>query len=177
MRARRASIDSRVLHRNGNEIIGRLVRADDYANVRRIALYRACGGEVPLDDLAAHARSQGKRTFLPRVVSRTEMAFIETRDDTELRESRWGIPEPVGGESIAPDTLDWVLVPVVAFDSRRNRLGAGGGYYDRTFAFRRAAPTPRLIGVAHDCQQVDNLDPAPWDVPMDVIVTEKQWME
>ena len=73
--------------------------------------------------------------------------------------------------------LDVVIAPLVAFDESLNRLGMGGGYYDRTFAFRKRARVlrrPVLIGVAYSFQRVDRLQPENWDVPLDVVITEKE---
>jgi len=67
-----------------------------------------------------------------------------------------------------------VLVPLVAFDDAGNRLGMGAGYYDRSFAFRRAAPSPPLlVGVGYEFQRVPALAAQPWDVPLDAVLTER----
>ena len=71
-----------------------------------------------------------------------------------------------------PTELEVVLVPLVAVDWSGNRLGHGAGYYDRTFAFRRDRDHPVLIGLAHQFQVVESIKPSPWDVPVDLIVTE-----
>ena len=68
--------------------------------------------------------------------------------------------------------LEVVLLPLVAVDWSGNRLGHGTGYYDRTFAFRRDRDTPILIGLAHRFQVVESIEPSPWDVPVDLVVTE-----
>ena len=84
--------------------------------------------------------------------------------------------EPAVDDSEALDAseLDLVLTPLVAFDDCGHRLGQGGGFYDRTFAFRhnQAAP-PLLIGIAYAFQQRPRLEPQPWDLKVDLVVTEK----
>jgi len=68
-----------------------------------------------------------------------------------------------------------VLVPLVGFDLSRNRMGMGGGFYDRSFAHRRDNNgKPLLIGVAYDIQQADTVYPEWWDVKLDIIVTESR---
>ena len=71
--------------------------------------------------------------------------------------------------------LDLVCSPLVAFDLAGNRLGMGGGYYDRTFSqhqfVRQGQKPPYVLGLAHDCQQHDNLPIAPWDMPIKEIIT------
>ena len=68
-----------------------------------------------------------------------------------------------------------VLAPLVVFDGNCNRIGMGGGFYDRSFAFRKnpAITRPRLIGVAHETQKVEHIVPEQWDVQLDMIVTEQ----
>ena len=73
--------------------------------------------------------------------------------------------------------MDVILLPLVAFDRKGYRLGMGGGYYDRSLAFRRSRQQwrrPRLIGVAHSCQQHPGLPQQHWDVPLDCIITESE---
>jgi 5-formyltetrahydrofolate cyclo-ligase len=70
-----------------------------------------------------------------------------------------------------------VLVPLVGFDRRGNRLGSGGGWYDRSFAFLRDVPRPArpiLVGIGYHFQEVEKLDAQPWDIPMDFIATDRE---
>ena len=67
-------------------------------------------------------------------------------------------------------------MPLVAFDAQRNRLGMGGGFYDRYLATDTAViKRPHLIGVGHQCQQVEALPLEPWDVMLDAVVTDRRW--
>ena len=87
----------------------------------------------------------------------------------------FGIPEPAGAEQLEPAAMDVVLLPLVAFDRRGNRLGSGAGYYDRSFEFlrERVRPSkPLLVGVAYGFQEVEAMHVQPWDVPLDFIATE-----
>jgi 5-formyltetrahydrofolate cyclo-ligase len=87
------------------------------------------------------------------------------------------LPEPDvdDSEMLPPEALDLVLAPLVVFDSNRNRIGMGGGFYDRSFAFRKNPEhkLPVLIGVAHELQKVDQIVPQEWDVRLDMIVTDR----
>ena len=77
---------------------------------------------------------------------------------------------------IAARNLDLVIVPLLGFDQDCNRIGMGGGYYDRSFAFRRRfkhVKRPYLLGVAHEAQRVERIKAQPWDVSLDAVVTEK----
>ena len=93
-----------------------------------------------------------------------------------MRRGDFGIQEPAGGPIRAARNLDIILTPLVAFDSAGNRIGMGGGYYDRTFAFLKRRTTwrkPKLIGIAFGLQEVDAVPVDTWDVPLDGILTEK----
>ena len=94
-----------------------------------------------------------------------------------MRINKFRLPEPDVDEAemLAPEELDLVLVPLVVFDSERNRIGMGGGFYDRSFSFRKnpESTTPVLIGVAHELQKVDQIIPQAWDVRLDMIVTDQ----
>jgi 5-formyltetrahydrofolate cyclo-ligase len=92
-----------------------------------------------------------------------------------MRANRYGILEPkLNCSQICPlPELDYVLMPLVAFDKFGNRLGMGGGFYDRTLArlYEQHWQQPQLIGLAHACQQVDELPIESWDVPLKTIIT------
>ena len=105
---------------------------------------------------------------------RSKMQFVEM--STRQRSNRLGIAEPEGARIIGARWLDVVFLPLVGFDSRGVRLGTGGGFYDRAFAFRRWRTvwhTPQLIGLGYSFQQVGHITSAPHDVLMDAVVTEK----
>jgi len=134
-------------------------------------------GEMELSALLRRALRYGKRCYLP-VLRRNRLTFAPYRSGDRLTPNRFGIPEPVlPAKGWAPAArLDLILMPLVAFDARGNRLGMGAGFYDRTLGFlnlRRRWRRPRLIGVAYDFQRAPDITPAPWDVALDLIVTEK----
>ena len=103
------------------------------------------------------------------------MTFVEVTSETVLASNRFGIREPVSGESVGAIDLDLVLVPLLGFDLNFNRVGMGGGYYDRAFSFlknRRSYFRPKLVGLAYSSQQLDEFSPSPWDIPLFRVVTE-----
>jgi 5-formyltetrahydrofolate cyclo-ligase len=117
-----------------------------------------------------------KQLYLP-VLRGPRLWFMPFGSQTRLVSNRFGILEPdtPAGARCAPQALDIVLAPLVAFDDRGRRLGMGGGYYDRTFAYllnRQHWRRPRLIGIAYDLQRVPALVARKWDVPLDGIATE-----
>jgi 5-formyltetrahydrofolate cyclo-ligase len=144
---------------------------------QRIAAYAALGLELDAAPLIGLARARGCRIFLPRIDRRRQsrgMRFVEL--EGPLEENRLGIDEPAGSAHVGARWLDVVFLPLVGFDRRGLRLGTGGGYYDRAFAFRhlrRAWHKPLLVGLGYAFQQVEQLAAAPHDVPLDAVVTDE----
>lgn len=142
----------------------------------RVALYASFREELDSGPLLRLARERGCRIFLPRIDPRTvSMKFVEATVGARETTNRLGIVEPAGTQAIGARWLDLVLLPLVGFDARGMRLGMGGGYYDRTFAFRNrhtAWHGPRLVGVAYSFQQVPLITREAHDVHLDAVVTE-----
>jgi 5-formyltetrahydrofolate cyclo-ligase len=156
-----------------------LVTSSLFRFSRRIAFTMAADGEIDPSLLLAAAQRRGKECYLPVIspVGAPRLRFKRWRRSEPLRKNFYGIAEPRAGRYCPPRMLSLVLMPLVAFDSDRNRLGMGKGYYDRTFAFRRhsARRRPMLVGLAHECQRVDQLEVEVWDLPLDGIVTDGTW--
>ncbi|GAB3062934.1 5-formyltetrahydrofolate cyclo-ligase [Stenotrophomonas tumulicola] len=103
------------------------------------------------------------------------LRFAPWRPGQALRQNRFGIPEPNIDplDALDASAMDMVVTPLVGFDAGGARLGMGGGWYDRSFAFRHGRPAPPwLVGAAFAVQQVDALPVASWDVPVDAICTD-----
>ncbi|HEB94175.1 MAG TPA: 5-formyltetrahydrofolate cyclo-ligase [Gammaproteobacteria bacterium] len=151
-----------------------------FCRARRVAAYLPNDGELDPMPLMALAWAIGKQVYLPVLshLRSDHLLFAPYAPGDALRENRFGIPEPVVSLRHMVDlkTLDLVLTPLVAFDGQGNRLGMGGGFYDRSFAFlrrRRYWLKPHLVGMAYDFQRVDYLERQHWDVPLQGVVTEK----
>jgi 5-formyltetrahydrofolate cyclo-ligase len=146
----------------------------------RVALYLPMPGEVDLRPGLERAWRRGATVFVPRIASRRRgrMSFVRWMPGAAERRNVFGIVEPAGTVRPTPARqLDIVVVPVVGFDRRGNRLGMGAGFYDRALR-RRLDPArpwrrPRLVGVAFACQELEAIPVSPWDVPLDLIVTER----
>lgn len=143
-----------------------------------LATYVAADGELDPNVHAAQLRAAGWVLHLPVLTGRWSMTFVEWHEHLELVENRYGIPEPrtdLEHVSRAATDLDVVLVPSVALDGAGNRMGMGAGFYDRALdGVRASAGRPLLVGVTHDFAVVDALEPAPWDVPVDVVLTDRR---
>lgn len=182
LRARRRALTPQQRHQHSLQLARRLANSRAFRNSRRIAFYLATGEEMELAPLLAIARARNKRCYLPvlRPTYQHGLWFAEYRPGDPLIDNRFRIAEP----SIRrrPPTplcgLDLILVPLVGFDAAGHRIGMGGGFYDRTLAWSRRFPHwkgPRLVGVGYECQRVERIEPQPWDVPLDGVVTEGGW--
>jgi 5-formyltetrahydrofolate cyclo-ligase len=133
--------------------------------------------ELDTAPLIALALERGCHVFLPRIERRTgRIQFLQTFAGCRQRANHLGILEPVGTARVPARFLHLVLLPLVGFDARGVRLGMGGGYYDRTFAFRNVHTGwrgPRLVGLAYSFQQLPSIVAAAHDVLMDAVVTDK----
>jgi len=141
-----------------------------------VACYLAQNGELELRSVIRKLWHQRKSVWLPAIDENKErlLQFCEYTPSTKLVNNRFGIPQPDTNQniSIEPKHLDVVLVPLVAFDKDLNRLGMGGGYYDTTFRFIKQdkfAET-KLLGMAYDFQEVEQVPVEKWDMPLDDII-------
>lgn len=151
----------------------------DYQAASKLAFYLAFDGEISPWHILQHASQHGKTCYLP-VLDQQEpvLRFVEYQPQSGLHSNRYGINEPLfdADKTIAVRQLDIIFVPLVAFDRQGTRLGMGKGYYDRTLAellHTTSTGKPLLLGLAHECQRVEKLERADWDVPLDRIVTDQ----
>jgi len=134
-----------------------------------VAGYVAQGDELDVLPFLRAAHHAGREIALP-AITRTEMRFGQWQPGAALNPGFSGIPQPDARDPLEPAIL---LTPLLGFDRTGNRLGQGGGFYDRWFA---AHPAAMRIGIAWSVQEVPTLVCAPWDIPLHAIVTEKEWI-
>jgi len=147
-----------------------------FRRAKHIAFYLPNDGEIDPTPLLELALAQGKHCYLPVVMAGGKLQFRALEAGTRLTINKYKIVEPAVGARVRPTwLLDLILLPLVGFDLQGNRLGMGGGYYDRTLAKVKGKPTPsqRRIGLAHQCQQLGSLDGDCWDIPLAAIATDK----
>ena len=153
----------------------------EYLTDSRVAGYWASQGELPLNLVMPPLAARGQQFLLPVIGADQQLRFARWQAGDAVQPNRYGIPEPVApAELLEPFQLDLVLVPLLAFDRRGHRLGHGGGYYDRSFAFLReqARPTePLLVGIAYAFQELPQIRAEAWDVPLDFIATERELID
>lgn len=153
----------------------------EYHTDERVAGYWACDGELPLNLVIPPLATRGQQFLLPLIGQDSLLRFAPWSSGDPVQPNRFGIPEPVAPrEWFAPFQLDLVFVPLLAFDRHGNRLGYGGGYYDRSFAFLKdqLRPTePLLVGIAYDFQELSEIAPERWDISLDFIATDRELID
>ena len=176
----RKSLRKNVLAQNQIRIAQHFIRHPLYLKSHRIGMYLAVGGEISPKIILMDALSRGKQVFLPVIdpLNKGKLWFCPYQLGDVLLPNRFRIlePNPYIEKKVSPFTLDLVLTPLVAFDCKGNRIGMGGGYYDRTFSYLKRQSTwktPRLIGLAHSFQEVKTIQANTWDIPIYGIATEK----
>ena len=136
-----------------------------------VASYAPMGGEADPAPFAKAALAAGARLALPHVVDRATPLRFLAWDGHAHEPGPYGLRNPPGG---APEVVpDLILTPLVGFDRSGNRIGQGAGHYDRAFA---TFPEAIRIGIAWSVQQLPPLTPDPWDVPLQAIATEQEWI-
>jgi len=163
------------------QICEQLIRSTPFRDAQRIAGYFPHGKEVDLTRVMQTAWSWNKQVFLPVLASfpRGHLSWLPYAADTPLYQNRFGIPEPrhTRREHVMKlRSLDLILMPLVGFDAQGNRIGMGGGFYDRSLAQLAHTRTrwhrPLRIGVAFSWQEVSDIPVQEWDIPLDGVVTE-----
>lgn len=182
LREARLAVNGSTRRRAETSVAKRLESAGLADAGHRVAVYLAMPGELSLEYFIRRSHRRGVDLYAPKIISfrRRSMGFVPLAPDAVRQSNRLGIQEPAAGinQRIAPNRLDAVLVPMLGFDRTGHRLGMGAGFYDRALRMRRDPARrwrrPRLIGIAFACQQVDSIAASPWDVAMDLIVTERE---
>jgi len=175
LRQQRLHLDPIQQSRAALLIAHHLFQTTYFQQAHTIALYHAFVGEVstlPILDQALKYKS----CYFPVLSNSNHLQFVKVESNSKLVKNRFGIFEPQMPHNaiLAPQALDLVILPLVAFDAQGHRLGMGKGYYDQTFAFKRHQPhKPRLVGLAYDFQKVNRLPHSDLDISLDEIVTDK----
>ncbi|MGK2235288.1 MAG: 5-formyltetrahydrofolate cyclo-ligase [Pseudomonadota bacterium] len=153
------------------------LKSENTTNSKHIAIYLSNDGELDTSLLIKELWNLNHVVYLPitHPFNGANLLFQRYEKNSPMRANRYGILEPkLNCSQICPlPALDYLLMPLVAFDKQGNRLGMGGGFYDRTLArlHEQNWQKPQLIGLAHECQKVDALPIESWDVPLKTIIT------
>jgi 5-formyltetrahydrofolate cyclo-ligase len=170
LRRCRHNLSSSVQQLAARSLAGNVAELTAWPNAKRIALYKPADGEIDTGPLEKLARSEGKQLFLPVIDDDNHLNFTQWRTGGSFLTNRFNIPEPdEEAFSCEEAGLDIIFLPLVGWDRRGGRLGMGGGFYDRTLA---NVSGPLLVGLAHACQEVEEIPRDNWDVALDFIATD-----
>lgn len=158
------------------QLIDRFTKHKRILDAKCVGLYISVDGEIDTKGVIEWCLARGKTVAVPVLhpFSKGHLLFLNYNHDTVMVKNKYGIPEPeLDVQNVVPlENIDILFTPMVAFDSKGNRLGMGGGYYDRTlqdYHYHKTGPYP--IGLALDIQEVDSLPSENWDVPLPEIIT------
>lgn len=184
LKNKRAELNADLQQKKSANIVAIVRKSEAFKQAINVGFYHSVRGEAdPAELCNSSALSENPKKFYLPVLSPNEkqgLLFGEVTADTQFKINKFSIPEPVFdlNQLITGESLDLVLVPLLGFDTSGNRLGMGGGFYDRSFSFKKSGKTkPLLMGFAYDFQQVSALSAEEWDVPLDFIATESQLFE
>ena len=141
------------------------------SNNKNIGLYYPIGSEVSTIDIIQYLRKKKYIISLPVLEKNSKMSFYEWQDKSPLKINNFGIPEPIKFKKIKPTTL---IIPIVAFDVKLNRLGYGGGFYDRFISKLEKTNKILKIGLALSCQKINKVPINRFDKKMNYILTENK---
>ncbi len=179
-RAQRKLLPAAVQKQHSQTLCQNITKERSYKNCRNIACYIANDSEIDPYLLTEHAIFLGKKVYLPILAPlKNSLYFAPYKAGDRLKLNQFKIPEPICHPSKwkTASQMDLLLLPLVAFDASGNRIGMGGGFYDRTLSYlqhRRFWKKPTLMGLAHEIQKAGQLKRQSWDIPLDYIITEKQ---
>ncbi|MGG7079311.1 5-formyltetrahydrofolate cyclo-ligase [Clostridium sardiniense] len=169
---KRDELDITVKEAVDNNIIEKLMMNETYKSARGIFIYIGFGSEINTKIIIKEALNSGKEVYVPKVIKK-DMILIKIDSLENLVTSSYGILEPIGDKSdFDVNKLDLIIMPGVAFDKAGNRLGYGGGYYDKFLEYNQIEC--KKIALAYDFQVLENLEVEDHDIKVDLIITEKQ---
>ena len=179
LKKQRANLTQQQQAQRSSRAVQYIQRSAAFRSARHIAIYLPVRGET--DPVTLRSFANPRQKFYLPVLSPYKphgLVFVRWDKRTKFRNNRFNIPEPLirRNQMKSAHSLDLVVMPLLAFDMTGSRLGMGGGFYDRSFAFKRRggsyARRPHLTGIAYQFQQAEKLERQSWDVPLDAISTE-----
>jgi len=176
LKLKRKNLSSKESHDMSHEISQKIIRSKWIREHMNVGIYHPVNGEANTLQLIEFMWSINQQVFLP-IINKKYLLFSRLNPDSKLKKNRFGIPEPsiTREGQVSANDLDIAFVPLVAFDLNGFRIGMGSGYYDRTFEKKlkiKDTKSPVLIGLAYEFQKQECLNHQPWDVPLDMVVTE-----
>ncbi|MDC0225883.1 MAG: 5-formyltetrahydrofolate cyclo-ligase [Gammaproteobacteria bacterium] len=175
-KSKRLSMSHTAVNEKSSIIVKNLLALKYLDEGNHVAAFYSFQNEPDTKNLIEHLWSKEKEVFLP-VTHEGSLKFFNYHSDSQLIKNRFGIYEPdtSQNEEIHIQSLDIILIPLVAFDRSCNRIGMGSGFYDKALSVLDASLSKtHLIGLAYDFQKMEHIEPNKWDIPLDCVVTEKK---
>jgi 5-formyltetrahydrofolate cyclo-ligase len=179
IREARRTLSFDAQQRASQQIMPFLVTHPSVINAKNIAIFLNHDGEIGTQLFIKWCWENDKSVYLPVIhpFSKHHLLFLKYSSETKLIKNKYGILDPKLNVTtlIHPSQLDIIFTPLVAFDKQGNRIGMGGGYYDRLLQpFHTTKIGPYPIGLAHDCQLIAKVPIDSWDIPLPEIITPSQ---
>jgi 5-formyltetrahydrofolate cyclo-ligase len=177
IRQQRRSLSKAQRHNASRGLLRQLRSTPEYLAAKRVAVYLTNDGEIDTQWLIQDLQQRCKEIYLPVLhpLRKGHLTFIRYQKNTVMSRNRFGISEPSfrHNKALSARFIRLICLPLVAFDERGNRLGMGGGFYDRTLAFtHKKGHLPLLVGCAYDFQRISILPAESWDIPLKLIATD-----
>lgn len=150
-------------------IYEKIIHLPKYKLATDICAYISVNNEVKLDKIIEKALNDGKKVWLPRVIE-NDMIFYSYTRETELIKGNFNIPEPNSTEILNPDNKTLILMPGAVFSRNMDRIGYGGGYYDRYLC---KFPMCYKVGVCYDFQILEDIPSEEFDIKPDIIISDR----
>jgi 5-formyltetrahydrofolate cyclo-ligase len=176
LRAKRRALSLTHQQNCAKRLANHLFKLSALRGLRHIAAYWPADGEIDPRVFINLATQRGVQIYLPIITADGFMYFAAYKPQDPLQKNTYGIPEPHGCRYTRKSLwqMDAVLLPLVGIDRYGNRLGMGGGFYDRAIAATLGRiKQPQYWGLAHSFQQLEKLPIDVWDSPLDGVVTER----
>ena len=166
IRAQKRAMSPELIEEKSRRLGELFVASEAYRNAKTIYGYMPYNQEVRTTPMLEQALKDGKRVAIPKCYG-DEMRFIYMEDLSKVEKGYANIPEPIADEPIADDETALVLMPGLAFDPQGNRMGYGGGFYDK---FLAAEPNHPTLALCYDFQMLEHLDTEDHDIPVDTVL-------
>ena len=173
-KSNREALKKDFIKKASSDISQKIITSEHFKDANNIGCYLSTEYEVSTDIIINSVHKKNKNLYVPKIKQGHAMDFVKMTLNSKMVKNKYGIHEPLSEDIIDANKLDIAVVPIVAFDEKKNRIGMGGGFYDRKFKYIKNTQKkyPLLIGVAFECQKVEKIKPECWDVKLSAIVTE-----
>jgi 5-formyltetrahydrofolate cyclo-ligase len=174
-RAKRDAVTADERNAASQALVQQIYTQDWFTHKHSFALYCSMPSEINTQPLITALWQHQKDCYLPRITADGRLVFAHYTTNTDLVPNRFSIAEPAAGAPLcAISDLDVIFMPLVAFDKEGHRLGMGAGYYDKALAdLREQKKRPLLVGLAYELQKADYIPQDPWDIDLNIVVTEQ----